>query len=346
MVSELRQRFPVTLSMAVGGLVVIILDRRASRAHRRHPARGASGIATTTVVTSTAIAIPDFWLAMVLVVLFAVKLHLLPAIGYVGITASPIQWATHLYLPWIALGLGGGATLARQLRSSLIDVLDQDYIRTAEAKGLRRRKIVLKHALKNASMVPLTLVGLQFAYLLGGTIILETIFAMPGLGLYFYDGLLAKDLPVIQGVTLVYALTFVSHQPDRRRALRIHQPEGSVGMTGASGSARRGAQKMRSLSWTRLRLSSSEVPVVVGPCTAAIRAEPRRDGRFLVHRPRRDDGQSSLHGSGRRTPSPSISNDSIRLRLQPTGWARTTSAATSSAGSSRAHGSRCRSAWA
>ena len=190
--------------------MVIILIGVPARAYRRHQARKRSGTGSTTLVTSTAIAIPDFWLAMVLVVLFAVKLHLLPAIGYVGITASPIQWATHLYLPWIALGLAGGATLARQLRSSLIDVLDQDYIRTAEAKGLRRRKIILKHALKNASMVPLTLVGLQFAYLLGGTIILETIFAMPGLGLYFYDGLLAKDLPVIQGVTLVYALTFVS----------------------------------------------------------------------------------------------------------------------------------------
>jgi peptide/nickel transport system permease protein len=206
--SELRQRFPVTLSMAAGGLVVIILiGVPLGLIAGTRP--GTIRDRTTTLVTSTAISIPDFWLAMVLVVLFAVKLHLLPAIGYVGITASPIQWATHLYLPWIALGLAGGATLARQLRSSLIDVLDQDYIRTAEAKGLRRRKIILKHALKNASMVPLTLVGLQFAYLLGGTIILETIFAMPGLGLYFYDGLLAKDLPVIQGVTLVYALTFV-----------------------------------------------------------------------------------------------------------------------------------------
>jgi peptide/nickel transport system permease protein len=206
--SELRQRFPVTLSMAAGGLVVIILiGVPLGLLAGTRP--GSIRDRSATVVTSAAISIPDFWLAMVLVVIFAVKLHLLPAIGYVGITASPVQWATHLYLPWIALGLAGGATLARQLRSSLIDVLDQDYIRTAEAKGLRRRSIVLKHALKNASMVPLTLVGLQFAYLLGGTIILETIFAMPGLGLYFYDSLLAKDLPVIQGVTLVYALTFV-----------------------------------------------------------------------------------------------------------------------------------------
>jgi len=207
-VTELRQRFPVTLSMAAGGLVVIILiGVPLGLLAGTRP--GSIRDRSATVVTSTFISIPDFWLAMVLVVLFAVKLHVLPAIGYVGITSSPVQWATHLYLPWIALGLAGGATLARQLRSSMIDVLDQDYIRTAEAKGLKRRSIIFKHALKNASTVPLTLVGLQFAYLLGGTIILETIFSMPGLGQYFYNALLAKDLPVIQGVTLVYALTFV-----------------------------------------------------------------------------------------------------------------------------------------
>jgi peptide/nickel transport system permease protein len=207
-VSQLQQRFPVTLSMAVGGLVVIILiGVPAGILAGTHP--GTILDRLLTIGSSTAIAIPDFWLAMVLVVLFAVKLHVLPAIGYVGITASPVQWATHLYLPWIALGLAGGATLARQLRSSLIDVLDQDYIRTAEAKGLKRRKVVLKHAMKNAAMVPLTLLGLQFAYLLGGTIILETIFSIPGIGYYFEEGLTVKDIPVIQGVTLVYALTFV-----------------------------------------------------------------------------------------------------------------------------------------
>ena len=206
--SQLAERFPVTLSMAVGGLVVILLvGIPVGLIAGTRP--GGIVDRVVTVGTSTAIAIPDFWLSMILVVAFAVKLNLLPAIGYVGITASPVQWATHLYLPWIALGLAGGATLARQLRSSMIDALDQDYIRTAEAKGLRRRTIVMKHALKNASMVPVTLVGLQFAYLLGGTIVLENIFSMPGLGQYFYQALTAKDLPVIQGVTLVYALTFV-----------------------------------------------------------------------------------------------------------------------------------------
>jgi peptide/nickel transport system permease protein len=146
---------------------------------------------------------------MVLVVAFAAKLHLVPAIGYVGITQSPVEWARHLILPWISLGLGGAATLARQLRSSLVDVLDQDYIRTAAAKGLRRRSIIGKHALKNAAIVPLTLVGIQFAYLLGGTIILENIFSAPGLGQYFFQALNGRDLPVIQGVTLVVAITFV-----------------------------------------------------------------------------------------------------------------------------------------
>ncbi len=205
---QLHQRFPVTLSMAVGGLVVIILiGVPAGILAGTRP--GSILDRLLTIGSSVGIAIPDFWLAMVLIVLFAVKLHLLPSIGYVGISASPVQWATHLYLPWIALGIAGGATLARQVRSSLIDVLDQDYIRTAEAKGLKRRKIVFKHALKNAAMVPLTIIGLQFAYLLGGTLILEQIFSIPGLGYYFDHALLVKDLPVIQGVTLVYALTFV-----------------------------------------------------------------------------------------------------------------------------------------
>jgi peptide/nickel transport system permease protein len=206
--TTIGQRFPVTLSMAVGGLVVILLIGIPAGIYAgTHPRSIADRMLT--VGSSAAIAIPDFWLAMVLVVLFAVKIHALPAIGYVGITQSPVQWATHLYMPWIALGLAGGATLARQVRSSMVDVLDQEYIRTAEAKGLRRRRIVFKHALKNAAMVPTTIVGLQFAYLLGGTIILEQIFSIEGLGNYFENGLLSKDIPVIQGVILVYALTFI-----------------------------------------------------------------------------------------------------------------------------------------
>jgi peptide/nickel transport system permease protein len=206
--SEIKARFPVTFSMAIGGMFVTLLIGV--------PAGLLAGIRpgslldrVVTLGTSAAIAMPDFWVAMILIVIFAVKAHVLPAIGYVRFTDSPTQWITHLYLPWIALGLGGAASIARLLRGAMIDVLDQDYIRTADAKGLRQRKIVMKHALKNAALAPLTVLGIQFAYLLGGTVVLERIFAMPGMGQYFFNALFEKDLPVIQGVTIVVACTFV-----------------------------------------------------------------------------------------------------------------------------------------
>jgi peptide/nickel transport system permease protein len=206
--TEIRRRFPVTLSMALGALVVmVLLGVPLGIAAGTRP--GSLIDRAVTLLTSGAIAIPDFWLAMVLVVVFAVTFRLLPAIGYVPFSRSPVQWATHLYLPWFALGLGGSAPIARQLRGALIDVMDQDFIRTAGAKGLPDRIIVFKHALKNAALAPVTILGIQFAYLLGGTVIIEYIYSIPGMGQYFYQGLNTRDLPVIQGVTLVVALTFV-----------------------------------------------------------------------------------------------------------------------------------------
>jgi peptide/nickel transport system permease protein len=201
-------RFPITLSMALGALfVILLLGVPAGIAAGTHP--GGVIDRLVTLGTSTAIAIPDFWLSIVLVIVFAVKVHLLPSIGYVSLTTSPFQWARHLLMAWVAMGIGGAAPVARQLRGSMIDVLDQDYIRTASAKGLPRRSIVFKHALKNAAIAPVTILGIQFAYLLGGTVIIEGIFSIPGLGNYFQSALLIKDLPVIQGVILVIALTFI-----------------------------------------------------------------------------------------------------------------------------------------
>ncbi len=206
--TEIGHRFPVTLSLAIGALVIAVLIAvPAGVAAGTRP--GGIVDRLVTLGTSTAIAIPDFWLGIMLVIVFAVKLKSLPAIGYVGISQSPVGWATHLYLPWFALGIAGAAPIARQLRGALIDVLAQDYIRTADAKGLRNVRIVLKHALKNAAIAPVTVIGIQFAYLLGGTVIIERIFSLPGLGLYFFDALNVKDLQVIQGVTLVVALIFV-----------------------------------------------------------------------------------------------------------------------------------------
>jgi peptide/nickel transport system permease protein len=171
-----------------------------------------SGTASDRIVTvgsSLGVAIPDFWLALLLVIWFAVDTHLLPALGFVAWSTSPWQWADHLILPWIALGLGGAATIARQVRGALIDTLDQDYMRTAVAKGLSTRAVIGKHALKNALSPAVTIIGIQFGYLLGGTVIIEQIFSLPGIGQYVLQAIAEKDLPVIQGVVLVTATAFV-----------------------------------------------------------------------------------------------------------------------------------------
>ena len=122
---------------------------------------------------------------------------------------SPIEWAKHLVMPWIALGVASAASLARQVRGSMIEVLDADYIRTARSKGLAERRVLGRHALKNALTPALTILGLQFAYLLGGTFIIESIFALPGIGQYMLEAITSRDLPVIQGVVLLVAVIFV-----------------------------------------------------------------------------------------------------------------------------------------
>jgi peptide/nickel transport system permease protein len=204
----IRTRFPVTFGLTLGAMFVsLVVGIPAGIIAGLHP--GTWRDRSVTFGSSVGIAVPDFWLAMILVVLFAVKTHILPAIGYVGFSQSPLQWARNMILPCTALGLAGAATIARQLRGSLIDVFDQDYIRTARAMGIRGRTVTGKYALKNAFMPVLTLIGLQFAYLLGGTFIIEQIFSIPGMGQYILSAIDKKDLPIIQGVVLLTAFIFV-----------------------------------------------------------------------------------------------------------------------------------------
>ena len=206
--SELEARFPVTFSLALGAIVFaaavgIPLGLLAGTRPGSLLDRALS------VGTSFGIALPDFFLATALVVIFAVELDVLPAIHYVDLAESPIEWAKHLVMPWIALGVASAASLARQVRGSMIEVLDADYIRTARSKGLAERRVLGRHALKNALTPALTILGLQFAYLLGGTFIIESIFALPGIGQYMLEAITSRDLPVIQGVVLLVAVIFV-----------------------------------------------------------------------------------------------------------------------------------------
>jgi peptide/nickel transport system permease protein len=206
--SGIAARFPVTLSIAAGGMIVAILlgvpSGIISGLHQ-----GSARDRAVTVGSSIAVAIPDFWLGMLLIIVFAVKLGWLPALGYTPFTQSPVEWFKDLILPWLALGIGGSAVIARQVRGALIDTLDQDYMRTAVAKGLGPRMVVGKHALKNALSPAVTVIGIQFGYLLGGTLIIEQIFSLPGLGTYIIQAINDKDIPEIQGVVLVVATCFV-----------------------------------------------------------------------------------------------------------------------------------------
>jgi peptide/nickel transport system permease protein len=206
--SGIAARFPVTLSIAAGGMIVaILLGVPSGVIAGLH--QGAARDRVVTVGSSLAVAIPDFWLGMLLVIVFAVKLGWLPALGYTPFTQSPAGWFEDLILPWLALGIGGSAVIARQVRGALIDTLDQDYMRTAVAKGLGPRMVVGKHALKNALSPAVTVIGIQFGYLLGGTLIIEQIFSLPGLGTYIIQAIDDKDIPEIQGVVLVVAACFV-----------------------------------------------------------------------------------------------------------------------------------------
>ena len=207
--SAISGRFTLTLSLALGGLVVsILIGLPLGIVAGTRP--GTTADRSATVVSSAGIAIPDFWLGILLAVAFAVKLHALPDLGYVSLTRSPWGWFEHLLMPWFALGLAGGATLARQVRGALIDVLDQDYIRTARSLGVPERQVIGRLALKNALTPAMTIIGIQFAYLLGGTVIIEQIFSIPGLGSLILQAIDSKDLPVIQGVVLLNAVVFVA----------------------------------------------------------------------------------------------------------------------------------------
>lgn len=149
----------------------------------------------------TGVSMPSFWLALILIIVFSVKLKALPFVGRDSL-ASYI-------LPSLTLGLGVAANIARLTRASMLEVLGQDYIRTGRAKGLSGLRLLYVHALRNASIPIVTIVGLQLGTLLGGQVVTETVFAWPGLGRMIVDSLLARDLLLVQGGILVLALTFV-----------------------------------------------------------------------------------------------------------------------------------------
>lgn len=154
------------------------------------------------------LSMPNFWLGAMLILIFSRYLHV--SLGqYVPITQNPVATLQSLYLPALALGGAIAAILMRYVRSSLLEVLGQDFVRTARGKGLRNVAVMLRHALPNALIPVITVLGFQMGYLLGGTVVIEEIFALPGMGRLALQAIHQRDYPVVQGVVLVIALLFV-----------------------------------------------------------------------------------------------------------------------------------------
>ncbi|WP_039042480.1 nickel ABC transporter permease [Sporosarcina sp. ZBG7A] len=197
---EILLRLPITMELAFYSiLITVVLGLAAGiiSAVKPYSIRDVSVM----VVALLGISLPSFWLGLLLMYLFSVKLQWLPVAGWDG--------PANIILPAVTLGVGGAAIVARMTRSSMLDVIGQDYIRTARAKGLKEHFVIYKHALRNALIPVITVVGLQFGSLLGGTVLVESVFAINGLGRMIVDAIRTRDLPMVQGGVLVASLVFV-----------------------------------------------------------------------------------------------------------------------------------------
>ncbi|TMW72207.1 nickel ABC transporter permease [Alteribacter natronophilus] len=198
---EIFSRLPVTIELALYSTFLSIfigLIAGVISATKRYTFTDAAIM----IVALFGLSMPNFWLGLMLVQYFS-----LPPLQWFPVTG----WGTpqHIVLPVLTLGTAGAAIIARMTRSSMLDVINQDYIRTARAKGVKERIIIYKHALRNALIPVVTVVGLQFGVLLGGTVIIEQVFAINGLGRLVIEAISARDFPVVQGSVLVIALMFV-----------------------------------------------------------------------------------------------------------------------------------------
>ena len=204
----IQDRLPVTISLVGASFVLAVLIGVPSGilAARK---RGSLLDRTLTVGTSVGVAVPNFWLGLVLITFLSLRWGWFPAGGYVALTDDPVDWAYHVTLPAVTLALAAAAEIGRQTRAGMVDVLEQDFVRTHRAKGLTERQIVTKYALKSAMMPVVTVSGLQIARLFGLSTLVEQIFNMPGVGQLAIDAVFKRDIPVIQGVVLLVTLVVV-----------------------------------------------------------------------------------------------------------------------------------------
>ena len=209
---KIKERIPVTLTINLLSLILIMaiaIPIGVLSATKQYSIFDK----LTTVFVFVGFSTPTFWLALILMIIFGVTLGLLPISGIQSIDVSGmtkmerlLDWARHLILPVGLSAFGGIAGLSRYSRSSMLEVIRQDYIRTAKAKGLKESDIIIHHALRNALMPIVTILGLSVPGLIGGSVIFETIFAIPGMGQLFYSSAMARDYPTIMGILVIGAV--------------------------------------------------------------------------------------------------------------------------------------------
>ena len=206
--ADLMLRFPVTLELTLVGMAIALLVA-VPLGILAALNRGRWLDWVGSVFAMLGLSIPGFFLGILFILLFSLRLDWLPPAGYVPLSESLVDNLRHMILPAASLGLILAAATTRIVRSTMLEVLEKDYVRTARAKGLAERIVTLRHALRNALIPVITVVGLQFGALLGGAVIIEHVFSLPGVGRYALEGINLRDYPVVQGAVLLIAGAFI-----------------------------------------------------------------------------------------------------------------------------------------
>lgn len=205
---QLLNRFMPTLQLAIVSLIIgLLIAFPLGIISAMYPGSAIDVVAS--IISQIGVSIPDFWLGILLILLFSLNLGWLPPSGYTPLTENPGDWLSHVILPAMTAGLISGSIQTRFIRSAMLEVLNENYIRTAYAKGLRRFTVLRRHALQNAMITIITIIGLQMTALFSAVVVVEIVFAFPGLGKLSLDAVLDRDYPMLQGSVLVIA-TFVT----------------------------------------------------------------------------------------------------------------------------------------
>ena len=205
---EIKNRAPVTIELGIlATLVALLISIPIGVISAARPNSAADVLGT--LFAMAGVAMPHFWLGILLILLFGVTLGWLPSAGYVPIWEDPWANMSRMMMPAFALGASHAASLMRQTRSSMLEVLNQDYIRTAHAKGLKERAVLSRHALRNALIPVVTVLGMQTSRIIGGAVVIETLFAMPGIGKFVVEGVQTLDYVVVQGVLLAVGVWII-----------------------------------------------------------------------------------------------------------------------------------------